>query len=83
MNSSSFNSSSKDILVRVVPNSSKTEIIEETDNYLKIKLKSAPVKGQANKELINFLAKKYHVAKSQIEIIKGLTSKEKLVKIYQ
>lgn len=73
---------SKDLLIRVIPNSRKTEIVEEKDNYLKIKLHAAPIKGQANAELIKFLAKKYKVAKSQIEIIKGLTSKEKLVRIY-
>lgn len=74
--------STKDILIRVIPNSRKTEIVEEKDNYLKIKLKAAPIKGQANAELIKFLAKKYNTTKSQIEIIKGVTSKEKLVRIY-
>ena len=71
-----------DILIKVIPNSSKTEIIEETHDYLKIKLKAVPIKGQANKELIKFLSKKYNVSKSNIEIIKGLTSKDKLVRIY-
>ena len=71
-----------DILIKVIPNSSRTEIVEETGNYLKIKLKAAPVKGKANTELVEFLAKKYKVAKSRVEIIKGLTSKEKLVRIY-
>ena len=74
---------SKDILVKVIPNSSRTEIVEEGENYLKIKLKAAPIKGKANAELIKFLAKKYSVSKSQIEIIKGLTNKDKLIKIYQ
>ena len=72
-----------DIFVKVIPHSSRTEVIEENDDFLKIKIKAAPIKGQANKELIKFLAKKYKVAKSQIEIIKGLTNKEKLVRIYQ
>jgi len=72
-----------DILVKVIPYSSRTEIVEETENYLKIKLKAAPVQGKANAELIKFLAKKYRVSKSQVEIVKGLTSKEKLVRIHQ
>jgi len=71
-----------DILVKVVPYSSRTEIVEEKENYLKIKLKAAPVQGKANAELIKFLAKKYQVSKSQVEIIKGLTSKDKLIRIY-
>ena len=70
-----------DITVKVITNSSQTETVEEKDNYLKIKLKSSPVKGKANAELIKFLAKKFQVSKSQVEIIKGLTSKKKLVRI--
>jgi hypothetical protein len=72
-----------DLYVRVITNARKTEIVEEKDNYLKIKLKAAPVDGKANKELIKFLADRYQVAKSMVEIISGLTSKEKLVRIYK
>lgn len=73
----------KDIIVTVLPRSSRDEVVAENCNYLKVKLKAAPVKGQANKELIKFLAKKFGVAKSQVEILKGLTSKDKLVRIYK
>ncbi|MFA6215673.1 MAG: DUF167 domain-containing protein [Patescibacteria group bacterium] len=72
----------KDLIIRVITRSSKTEIVEQKDNYLKIKLKSAPVKGEANKELVEFLAKHFDVSKSQVEILKGLTSKDKLIRIY-
>ena len=68
--------------VNIIPRSSRDEIIEQKPGYLKIKLKAAPVKGQANKSLIKFLAKKYNISPSRIEIIKGLTSKNKLVRIY-
>jgi len=70
-----------DIIVKVIPNSGQTEVVEEEDNYLKIKLKASPIKGKANAELIKFLAKKFQISKSQVEIIKGLTSKKKLVRI--
>ena len=69
------------INIKVIPNSSKTEVVEEQDNFLKIKLKASPQKGKANADLIKFLAKKYQVSKSQVEIIKGLTSRNKLVRI--
>lgn len=72
-----------DIIVKIIPRSSRTEVVEEGKNYLKIKLKAAPVKGQANKELIKFLAKKFGVARSQVEILKGLAAKDKLVRIYK
>lgn len=73
----------KDIIVSVLPRSSRNEVVAENCNYIKVKLKAAPVKGEANKELIKFLAKKYDVPKSNIEILRGLTAKEKLVRIYK
>ncbi|MFA5021809.1 MAG: DUF167 domain-containing protein [Patescibacteria group bacterium] len=71
-----------DLFIRVIPNSRQTEIIEETTGRLKIKLKSPAKEGKANKELVEILAKKFKVSKSQVEIIKGLTAKDKLVRIY-
>lgn len=68
--------------VRVVPNSSRSEIIGEFDGSLKIKVAAPPVDGAANAELIKVLAKKLGVAKSAIEIIGGQSSKNKQVKIY-
>jgi uncharacterized protein len=69
-----------EIKIKVITGAKKAEITEEKGS-LKVKLKSRPIKGKANEELIKLLAKKYAVSKSQIEIIKGLTSKNKLVKI--
>ena len=67
--------------VRVIPKSSKSEIIGEHDGALKIKLKSPPVDGAANVELIEILAKHFSVPKSAVEILKGQTSKTKQIKI--
>ena len=67
--------------IKVIPKSSQTKIIEEKDNFLKIKLKAVPEKGKANAELIKFLAKHFKVAKSNINIIKGKTGKNKIVEI--
>jgi uncharacterized protein len=70
------------ITVKVLPRSSKNEIagILE-DGTVKIRLAAAPVEGQANKALIEFLAEVLDLAKSKIEIIGGLTSKNKLVTV--
>jgi uncharacterized protein (TIGR00251 family) len=67
--------------VRVIPRSSKSEIVGEHDGDLKVKLSSPPVDGRANKELIKILAKELKVAKSDIEIIGGETSKSKRIQI--
>lgn len=67
--------------VKVKPNSKRQSIEESTDGQLTVHLKSPPVDGKANKELIELLADKYHVPKSQIRIKLGLSSRNKLVEI--
>ena len=71
------------IRVKIVPNSSKNDIILE-DEFIKVKVTAQPIENKANKALIEFLAKKFKVPKTSIEILKGDTSKEKtlLFKIY-
>ena len=67
--------------VRVVPRSSRSEIVGEHDGALKIRLASPPVDGAANAELIKLLAKSFGVSKSEVEIVTGSTSKAKCVRI--
>lgn len=70
------------LTVRVVPNSSQTEIVGwMADGALKIKLAAPPVDGKANQELISFLAKALNVSKSLIEITGGQTSKKKTIRL--
>lgn len=67
--------------IKVKPNSKQQKITEETDGSLTIHLKSPPVDGKANEELIKLLAKKFDVPKSRITIKLGLLSKQKVVEI--
>ena len=67
--------------MRVVPRTSKSEIVGESDGALKVRIAAPPVDGAANAELIKLLAKTLGVAKSAVEIIGGQTSKTKRVKI--
>ena len=48
---------------------------------MKIKITAQPVENKANRALIEFLSKMLKVPKTKIEIIKGLTSKEKTISI--
>lgn len=70
------------IQVKVKPNSQKQKIEEVEDGSLIIALKSPPIAGKANQELIKILAKKYQVSQSQIIIKSGLSSRQKLVEIF-
>ncbi|WP_138498837.1 DUF167 domain-containing protein [Nostoc sp. PA-18-2419] len=67
--------------VKVKPNSKQQKITEQRDGSLIVYLKSPPVDGKANEELIKLLAKKFGVAKSDITIKSGLSSRQKLIEI--
>ncbi len=69
--------------VKVKPNSKSPKIIEAEDASLIVHLKSPPIDGKANEELIKVLADKYDVPKSYITIKSGLTSRQKLVEIQE
>ncbi len=66
------------IKVKIVPNSSKNDIILE-DEFIKVKITAQPIENKANKALIEFLSKNFKIPKTSIEIIKGDTSKEKTI----
>lgn len=69
------------IQVRVKPNS-KRLVIEQvaTDAFL-VRLKSPPVDGKANQELIKVLAEHFGIPKSRIKIKSGHSHQHKLVEI--
>jgi len=69
------------ISVRVEPRSSKSGIVGVVGDRLKVKLTSPPVDGKANEELIGLLSKTFGAKKRDIKIIRGASSKDKLVEI--
>ena len=70
------------IEVKVEPRSSRKQITGIIDNtILKVKLTAPPVDGSANEQLIELISESTGVKKSQIKIIRGLSSKRKLVGI--
>lgn len=66
--------------VRVQPRSSKqgVEIIGDT---LKVRLTAPPVDGAANEQLKGILSETLGIRKSSIRIIRGLSSRNKVVSI--
>ena len=65
--------------VKVEPRSSKRHIAGLHADALKIKLTGPPVEGRANEELIELLSDTFRIRKSAIRILKGTSSKQKLV----
>lgn len=71
----------KKLSVKVKPNSKQQKIEVGDDGGLTIRLKSPPVEGKANAELIKLLAKIYGVRKSQVQIKSGVAAKIKQIEI--
>ena len=67
--------------VQVQPRASRDEVMGPHGDGLKIRITAAPVAGAANKHLLKFLAKKLRVARSQISITSGATSRAKSIAI--
>jgi uncharacterized protein (TIGR00251 family) len=68
--------------VKVEPRSSKKGIAGVMDNnVLKVKLTAPPVDGAANEQLIEIIAEEFGVKKSAVRIIRGQSSKTKVVEI--
>jgi uncharacterized protein (TIGR00251 family) len=67
--------------VRIQPRASKNEITRMENGGLKIRLTAPPVNGAANEALVRFLADTLSVPKSQVEIVSGHTSRDKIVRI--
>ncbi len=67
--------------VRIIPNASSNEVVGFENGAWKIRLMVPPIEGKANKALIEFLADKLDLAPSEIDIVKGLSSKMKSIKV--
>jgi len=71
------------ILLKVYlqPKSSRNEVVGPYRDGIKVKVTAPPVEGKANEALIRFLAREFGISPSCIEIIRGLHSREKTLRI--
>jgi len=65
--------------IHVIPRSKKEGFAGTHGDSIKVKVNAPPVEGAANKAVVKFIAKLFDVSKSNVEIIKGETGREKQV----
>ena len=70
----------KTIEIRAIPNAKKNHVKLESGVF-RVYLTTPPVDGRANKAIIKIMADFFNVRKNQIEIIKGLKSRDKTIRI--
>ena len=69
------------ISVRAKPRSSLSALEQEPSGIWVARLRSSPVDGKANAELVALVAKHFGCARSSVAVISGATARLKLVKI--
>ena len=67
--------------VRVHPGARRNEVLGFSNGVLEVKVAAPPDKGKANKELIDFLSELLEVSQSRLTILRGQTSRSKLIAI--
>lgn len=70
------------LAVRVTPRASRNEIVELLDDgTIKVRIAAPPSDNEANAALIEFLAEILGVAKSRLDIVAGVTGRDKLISV--
>lgn len=67
--------------LHVQPRASRTEVAGPHGGALRIRLAAQPVDGEANAELVAFLARRLRVPKAAVTIVRGETGRRKVVEV--
>lgn len=76
------NADHTDLSVRAQPRAARSEIVGQRGDALKVRLTAPPVEGAANRELEKLLAKVLGVSRSSVEVLRGASGREKVLRIH-
>ncbi len=71
---------SKTFNIRVTPHAKQNKVVD-ADGVLRVYTTTAPENGRANDAVVKLLAEYMDVPKSRIKILKGLTSRDKIISV--
>jgi hypothetical protein len=69
------------LAIKLQPRASTNEIGDVMGNELRIKVTAAPVDSAANEALVRFLAATLDCARNKVELVRGLTSRHKTIRL--
>lgn len=69
------------ITVVVKTHASREGVEQQPDGTMQIRVHAAPVEGRANERVVNLLSKHFGVPKSSVRIVKGRSSRRKLIDV--
>lgn len=70
-----------DLTIRLQPRAKRNAVVDERDGVLRVSVAAAAVDGQANAALCKLLAKRLHVPRTRVQIVRGERSREKVVRV--
>ena len=70
-----------DLQIRVRPRAGRNTIEIGDDGQVTVRVTAAPERGRANEAVVELLAKKLGVSKSSVTLVRGITSRDKVVRI--
>jgi hypothetical protein len=68
--------------IKLQPRASTNEIGEALGNELRVKVTAPPVDSAANEALLRFLAETLDCARNKVELVRGQTSRHKVIKLH-
>ena len=67
--------------MRLQPRARRSEVAGERAGAIVIRVTAPPVDGKANAALCAFVAERAGVARSRVEVVRGKTSSDKIVRV--
>ena len=67
--------------IRVQPRASRDEVAGFWGGVLRVRLRAPPVDGKANEALVAFLAAELGLSRSQVRIVSGIGSRNKVIEV--
>ena len=69
------------LAIKAIPNAPRNEVVGWLGDALKVKLHAPPVEGRANEALCAFIAESVGVARRDVTVLRGETSRLKTIRI--
>lgn len=70
------------IRAKVITKARENSVAKDPTGKWVIRVTAAPSSGQANERVIELLSDEFNTAKSNIEIVQGLRSNEKVIEVF-
>jgi uncharacterized protein (TIGR00251 family) len=69
------------IAIRLQPRAKRDEVVGQRGDAIVVRVMAPPVDGKANSALCAFIARKLRISASRVELVRGQTSRDKIVRV--